>query len=114
MNNQEAKETINKPHIFREAESSIRDMKIKLSKFKGDNTSQTKHLQNLDNLLNLSHKQAIELDDYLDLTAKYIFKIGEMNSRLKDMAEKYYISEKIHELGVDEAVRQYQNKINKM
>jgi len=111
MTEQEAKEKLNKPHICREAEKSIRDMKIKLHKFKGDKTEQTKHLQNLDNLLNLSHKQALEIDEYSDLTAKYIFKIGEMNSRLKDMAEKYYISEKIHEIGVDEVVKQYQSKL---
>mgnify|MGYP003626393073 CR=1 FL=1 len=111
MTEQQAKETLNKPHICREAEKSIRDMKIKLSKFKGDKTEQTKHLQNLDNLLNLSHKQALEIDDYSDLTAQYIMKIGEMNSRLKDMAEKYYISEKIHEMGVDEVVKEYQSKL---
>ena len=111
MTEQEAKETLNKPHICREAEKSIRDMKIKLHKFKGDKAAQTKHLENLDNLLNLSHKQALEIDEYCDLTAKYIFKIGEMNSKLKDMAEKYYISEKIHEIGVDEVVKQYQSKL---
>jgi len=111
MTEQEAKEKLNKPHICREAEKSIRDMKIKLHKFKGDKTEQTKHLHKLDNLLNLSHKQALEIDEYSDLNAKYIFKIGEMNSRLKDMAEKYYISEKIHEIGVDEVVKQYQSKL---
>jgi|TARA_R110000744_G_scaffold304637_1_gene413150 hypothetical protein len=113
MNNQEAKEILNKPHVCREAEKSIRDMKIKLSKFKGDSTSQTKHLQNLDNLLNLSHKQAVEIEDYSELTARYIMKIGEINSILKDMTEKYYLSEQINEIGIDEVVRQYQNKINK-
>ena len=86
-------------------------MKIKLHKFKGEKEEQIKHLQNLDNLLNLSHKQALEIDEYSDLTAQYIMKIGEMNSRLKDMAEKYYISEKIHEIGVDEVVKQYQSKL---
>ena len=111
MTEQQAKETLNKPHICREAEKSIRDMKIKLHKFKGDKAAQTKHLQNLDNLLNLCHKQALEIDEYSDLTAQYIMKIGEMNSRLKDMAEKYYISEKIHEIGVDEVVKQYQSKL---
>ena len=111
MTEQQAKETLNKPHICREAEKSIRDMKIKLSKFKGEKEEQTKHLQNLDNLLNLSHKQALEIDEYSDLTAQYIMKIGEMNSRLKDMEEKYYISEKIHEIGVDEVVKQYQRKL---
>ena len=83
MTEQQAKETLNKPHICREAEKSIRDMKIKLHKFKGDKTEQSKHLHNLDNLLNLSHKQALEIDEYSDLTAQYIMKIGEMNSRLK-------------------------------
>ncbi len=111
MTKQEAKETLNKPHICREAEKSIRDMKIKLSKYKGEKTEQTKHLQNLDNLLYLSHKQAIEIDEYSNLTAEYIMKIGEMNSRLKDMTEKYYLSEKIHEIGIDEVVKQYQSKL---
>jgi len=111
MTKQEAKETLNKPHICREAENSIRDMKIKLAKYKGDKTEQTKHLQNLDNLINLCHKQAIEIDEYADLTAQYIFKIGEMNSRLTDIAEKYYLSEKIHEIGVDETFKQYQSKL---
>ena len=111
MTKQEAKQTLNKPHICREAEKSIRDMKIKLAKYKGEKGEQTKHLQNLDNLLYLSHKQAIEIDEYSNLTAQYIMKIGEMNSRLKDMTEKYYLSEKIHEIGVDEVVKQYKSKL---
>tara|TARA_R110001632_G_scaffold43656_3_gene110815 strand:+ start:1209 stop:1544 length:336 start_codon:yes stop_codon:yes gene_type:complete len=111
MTDQQAKETLNKPHICREAERSIRDMKIKLGKYKGEKEEQTKHLQNLDNLLHLSHKQAIDIEEYSEITAKYIMKIGEMNSRLKDMAEKYYLSEKIHEIGVDETIKQYQSKL---
>ena len=64
MTTQEAKEILNKPIICKEAERSIREMKIKLSKYTGDKSEQTKHLSNLDNLLNLAHKQAIDLDTY--------------------------------------------------
>ena len=61
MTDQEVKEILNKPAICREAERSVRDMKIKLAKYSGDKTEQTKHLQNLDNLINLAYKQAVEI-----------------------------------------------------
>ena len=38
MTTQEAKEKLNKPIICKEAERSIREMKIKLSKYTGDKT----------------------------------------------------------------------------
>jgi hypothetical protein len=45
MTDQEAKEILNKPAICKEAERSVRDMKIKLAKYSGEKTEQTKHLQ---------------------------------------------------------------------
>lgn len=110
MTEQEIKETLNKPYIYREAEKSVREMKIKLGKYKGEKTEQTKHLHNLDNLLNLSHKQAIDIDTYSEITAKYLMKIAELSSKLKEMERKYYLSEKIHEVGVNQVVEEYKNK----
>ena len=75
MTDQEAKEILNKPAICKEAERSVRDMKIKLAKYSGDKTEQTKHLQNLDNLINLAYKQAVDIDAYEELLATYLFKI---------------------------------------
>ena len=106
----EIKEILNKPHIYREAEKSVRDMKIKLYKFKGEKAEQTKHLHNLDNLLNLSHKQAVDIDTYSEITVKYLMKIAELSSKLKEMERKYYLSEKIHEVGVNQVVLEYKNK----
>ena len=66
--------------IWKDADRSIRDMKIKLGRYNGDKTEQTKHVLNLDNLLNLSHRQAMDVNIYEDLLAKYMFKIGELSA----------------------------------
>ncbi len=111
MTEKEIKEKLNKPYICREAEKSIADMKIKLYKFKGEKTEQNKHLHNLDNLLNLSYKQAVEIDTYSEITAKYLMKIAELSSKLEDMSRRYYLSEKINEIGVDQVLVDYQKKV---
>ncbi len=112
MNDKEIKETIAKySSICKDAETSIRDMKIKLSRYKGDKIEQTKHLQNLDNLLNLAHKQAVDIMQANDLIAKYLFKIGEQNHKLRDMAEKYDVSEKIHDVGIDKVIEDFKNRV---
>ena len=111
MTTQEAKETLNKPIICKEAERSIREMKIKLSKYTGDKSEQTKHLNNLDNLLNLAHKQAVDIDMYEDLLAQYLFKIGEQQAKIRELVEMHAISEHIHEVGVDEVVKDFKSKM---
>ena len=111
MTTQEAKETLNKPFICKEAERSIREMKIKLSKYTGDKSEQTKHLNNLDNLLNLAHRQAIDIDTYEDLLATYLFKIGEQQAKIRELVEMHAISEHIHEVGIDEVVKDFKSKL---
>jgi len=101
MTTDEAKQILNKPAICKEAERSIREMKIRLSKYTGDKTEQTRHLSNLDNLLNLAHRQAIDLDTYEDLLAQYLFKIGELSAKIRELVEMHAISEHIHEVGID-------------
>ena len=95
MTNQKAKEILNKPATCKEAERSIREMKIKLSKYSGDKTEQTKHLSNLDNLLNLAYKQAVDLDTYEDLLAVYLFKIGEQQAKIRELCELNAMANKI-------------------
>lgn len=112
MNDREIKELLAKHStICKDAETSIRDMKIKLSKYKGDKTEQTKNLQNLDNLLNLAHKQAVDIMQANDLIAKYLFKIGEQNYKLRELTEQYDISEKIHEVGIDKVIEDFKNRV---
>ena len=112
MTDKEAKEKLNKPEICKEAERSIRDMKIKLAKFKGEKTEQTNHLQNLDNLINLAYKQAVDLDTYEELLAKYLFKMGEQQAKIRELVELHAISEHIHEIGIDKVVDNFKTKIN--
>lgn len=108
MSDKELKESIAKNKaICKSAESSILDMKVKLQKYKGDKTTQTTHLQNLDNLLNLAVKQGADIQTYEDDKAKLIMRIGELNYLLKEMTQRYAISEKINEVGVDEVVKGY-------
>jgi len=98
MTNQEAKEILNKPAICKEAERSVRDMKIKLAKYSGEKTEQTKHLQNLDNLINLAYKQAVDIDAYEELLATYLFKMGEQQAKIRELCELNAMSNKIVEL----------------
>jgi len=98
MTDQEAKEILNKPAICKEAERSVRDMKIKLAKYSGDKTEQTKHLQNLDNLINLAYKQAVDIDSYEELLAAYLFKMGEQQAKIRELCELNAMANKIVEL----------------
>lgn len=112
MNDREIKEIIAKhSSICKDAETSIRDMKLKLSRYKGDKTEQTKHLNNLDNLLNLAHKQAVDIMEANDLIGKYLFKIGEQNYKLRELAEKYKVAEKISEVGIDKVIQDFKERV---
>ena len=112
MNDKEIKELLAKQStICKDAETSIRDMKLKLSRYKGDKTEQTRHLQNLDNLLNLAHKQAVDIMQANDLIAKYLFKIGEQNYKLRELTEQYDISEKIHDVGIDKVIADFKKRV---
>tara|TARA_R110000868_G_scaffold379331_1_gene645126 strand:+ start:80 stop:379 length:300 start_codon:yes stop_codon:yes gene_type:complete len=99
MTDKEAKELLAKSSlVWKAAERSIREMKIKLAKYSGDKIEQTQHLNNLDGLLNLSHKQAIDIGTYEDLLAQYLFKIGELSARLRDLQREVYVDKLIKEL----------------
>ena len=112
MNDKEIKELIAKHStICKDAEESTRDMKLKLSRYKGDKTEQTKHLQNLDNLLNLAHKQAVDIMEANDLIGKYLFKIGEQNHKIRELREQYDVSEKIHEVGIDTVIADFKSRV---
>lgn len=112
MTSKETKELLAKHStICKDAETSIRDMKVKLSRYTGNKTEQTKHLNNLDNLLNLAHKQAVDIISANDLIAKYLFKIGEQNYKLRELAEQYDISEKIHEVGIDKVIEDFKSRV---
>tara|TARA_R110000772_G_scaffold166843_3_gene278484 strand:+ start:1423 stop:1722 length:300 start_codon:yes stop_codon:yes gene_type:complete len=84
--------------IWKDADRSIRDMKIKLGKYNGDKTEQTKHVLNLDNLLNLSHRQAMDINTYEDLLAKYMFKIGELSAKVRKLELQIKIDKQIAEM----------------
>ena len=112
MNDKQIKELIAKQSsICKDAESSIRDMKIKLSRYKGQKTEQTKHLENLDNLLNLAHRQSADIMQANDLIAKYLFKIGEQDYKLRELREQYDVSEKIHEVGIDTVIADFKSRV---
>ena len=99
MTDKEAKELLAQSSIvWRQADRSIREMKIKLYKYSGDKTEQTQHLLNLDALLNLSHKQAIDIGTYEDLLAQYLFKIGELSGRLRDLQREVDVDKLIKDL----------------
>lgn len=99
MTDKQAKELLAQSSIvWKDAERSIREMKIKLSKYSGDKKEQTKHLHNLDALLNLSHKQAIDIGTYENLLAQYLFKIGELSGRLRDLQREVNVEKLIKEL----------------
>jgi len=108
MTDQEAKDLLAQSSvIWKSAESSIRDMKITLSKYKGEKSEQEQRLRNLDNLLNLSHKQAKDLDYLEDLSGEYLMKIGKLKSKLTTMQDRYRISEEVNGVGVDKVVDDY-------
>ena len=99
MTDKEAKELLAKSSlVWKAAERSIREMKIKLAKYSGDKIEQTQNLNNLDGLLNLSHKQAIDIGTYEDLLAQYLFKIGELSARLRNLQREVYVDKLIKEL----------------
>ena len=99
MTEKQIKEEIAKSSlVWKAADSSIRDMKIKLNNYKGEKTAQTKHILNLDNLLNLSHRQAMDINSYEDLLATYMFKIGELSAKLRKIELQIKIDKEIAEM----------------
>ena len=95
----EAKEILAKSSlVWRAADRSLGDMKIKLAKYSGNKTEQTKHVNNLDALLNLSHRQAIDIGTYEDLLAQYLFKIGELSGRVRELQRYIDVDKSIREM----------------
>jgi len=84
--------------VWRAADGSIRDMKIKLHNYKGEKSKQTQHILNLDGLLNLSHRQAMDINTYEDLLAKYMFKIGELSAKLRKLELQIKIDKQVAEM----------------
>lgn len=111
MTNKEIAERISEERqICKKAEQSINEMKIALAKYKGEKTKQTERLANLENVINLSIKQGVDMQTYEDLLAQYLIKIGELSSKLKEMHTRYALSERIHEVGVESVVDDYVKK----
>jgi hypothetical protein len=55
-------------------------------------------LQNLDNLINLAYKQAVDIDAYEELLATYLFKMGEQQAKIRELCELNAMVNKIVEL----------------
>lgn len=89
------------------ASSVITTMRAMLTRYKGDTTDQTKRLDVLEELVNYTIAKEVELNESQENYAKAIMKIGELQAKLKDMAQRYHISEQVNEHGVDEVVNEF-------
>jgi len=92
------------------ARNAINEMRVILQRFKGDSTEQSKRIDILEDLVNYTIAKEIELNEVENTNAKLLMVIGEIQAKLKDMNERYYISEKIHEVSVDEVVNEFYKK----
>lgn len=94
------------------ASKVVNDMRVILQKFKGDTSEQSARLDILQDLINYTIAIEVELNDTQEQLARVIFKFGEAVSERKDMEQKLYISEQIHEKGVDETIKQLNERLN--
>lgn len=92
------------------ARNAINEMRVILQRFKGDSTDQSKRIDILEDLVNYTIAKEIELNEVENTNAKLLMVIGEIQAKLKDMNERYYISEKIHEASVDDVVNEFYKK----
>lgn len=86
-------------------------MRVILQKYKGDTSEQSARLDILQDLINYTIAIEVELNDTQEQLARVMFKFGEAVSDRKDMEQRLYISEQIHEKGVDEVVKEFNEKI---
>jgi len=89
------------------AATVINDMRVMLQKYKGDTTEQTKRLDTLEELLNYTIAKEVELDHTQEQLARALVIIGQTQAKLRDMAQRFHISEQVNERGVDEVVNDF-------
>lgn len=87
-------------------------MKVILSKYKGDTSEQSARLEILQDLINYAISIEVELNDTQEQLGKFIMKLGQAVSEKKYMEQRLHISEQIHEKGIDEVIKEFNDKFN--
>jgi len=98
----------------KKARTVLNDMRAILSKFKGDKTDQEYRISTLEELVAYTVLKEVEINMLEQENAKLIMKIGEMQSKLKDMEELYYISEQVNEKSVQQVNKEFFEEISKI
>jgi hypothetical protein len=92
------------------ANSVITTMRVMLQRYKGDATEQTKRLDTLEELVNYTIAKEVELNESQENYAKALMKIGELQSKIKELGRQYHISEQVNERGVEEVVNDFMQR----
>ena len=98
-----------------QAKSVINYMRSEIAKRKLKGIAMNESEKRVDALEEMYNENCAMKKDLEELHQKYsesILMIGSLRSKLRDMLERYYVSEKMHDIGVEEMVKQLADRIN--
>lgn len=103
-----------KPH-FKHADSLLNELRVNTTKLTSKRLETLEnYIHVFDNLLNTALRSEAQLDDTQDQLAKIILAYGEIASKNRELLRRIDISNQINEKGMDEVMKEFHLKANKI
>ena len=112
MTQEQIKELIAKNNrILIQSDVELTKMKVILQKYNGNKTEPQRRIETFEDLINYATALQSKVNGYEDTTAQLLMNIGELNSRLKSLAGKLSLLEKVSETSIDEVINKITVKL---
>tara|TARA_R110000803_G_scaffold45501_2_gene95899 strand:+ start:897 stop:1238 length:342 start_codon:yes stop_codon:yes gene_type:complete len=112
MTQEQIKELIAKNNrILIQSDVELTKMKVILQKYNGNKTEPQRRIETFEDLINYATALQSKVNGYEDTTAQLLMNIGELNSRLKSLAGKLSLLEKVSETSIDDVINKITVKL---
>ena len=112
MKPEQLKELIAKNNrILIQSDVELTKMKVILQKYNGNKTEPQRRIETFEDLINYATALQSKVNGYEDSTAELLMNIGELNSRLKSVAGKLSLLEKVSETSIDDVINKITVKL---
>jgi hypothetical protein len=112
MTTEQIKELIAKNNrILIQSDVELTKMKVILQKYNGNKTEPQRRIETFEDLINYATSLQSKVNGYEDTTAQLLMNIGELNSRLKSVAGKLSLLEKVSETSIDDVINKITVKL---
>jgi uncharacterized protein YdiU (UPF0061 family) len=112
MTPEQLKELIAKNNrILIQSDVELTKMKVILQKYNGNKTEPQRRIETFEDLINYATALQSKVNGYEDTTAQLLMNIGELNSRLKSVAGKLSLLEKVSETSIDDVINKITVKL---